>query len=92
LTLAYTYALILTTYSLLLVFGVRRGGRYRTQVLLMLSGGIIPVIGSLLLLYSGNLSTAFDPTAFANMATGVVFAVALFGSTISSTRECLATG
>ncbi|WP_049908589.1 MULTISPECIES: histidine kinase N-terminal 7TM domain-containing protein [Halorubrum] len=78
LTLAYIYALILTTYSLLLVFGVRRGGRYRTQVLLMLSGGIIPVIGSFLLLYSGDLSAAFDPTAFANTATGVVFAVALF--------------
>ncbi|MDB2244842.1 histidine kinase N-terminal 7TM domain-containing protein [Halorubrum ezzemoulense] len=79
LTLAYTYTLILTTYSLLLVFGIRRGGQYRTQVLLMLSGGIIPVIGSFLLLYSGNLSSAFDPTAFANTVTGVVFAVALFG-------------
>ncbi|KKF39222.1 chemotaxis protein CheY [Halorubrum saccharovorum] len=78
LTLAYIYTLIFITYVLIFIFGLRRGGRYRIQVLLMLSGGIIPVVGSFLLLYNGNLSTALDPTAFANTITGIVFAIALF--------------
>jgi len=78
LNFVYIYVLILATYVLILIYGVRRGGRYRSQVVLMLSGGLIPLVGSFLLLYNGNLSTALDPTAFANTTTGVVFAVALF--------------
>ncbi|MBO4247460.1 PAS domain S-box protein [Halomicrobium sp. IBSBa] len=77
-TFAYQYALILTTYVLIALVGINWRGRYRVQVILMLSGGIIPFVGTVILLYNGNPAAAWDPGAFANTITGIIFAVALF--------------
>ena len=76
--IAYTYVLVVVAYGLIAEVGFNRGGRYRTQVLLILSGGILPFVGSVILLLYGNPSAAWDPTAFASTITGIVVAVALF--------------
>ncbi|WP_158854864.1 histidine kinase N-terminal 7TM domain-containing protein [Halorhabdus sp. CUG00001] len=76
--IAYTYVLIVVTYGLIAEVGLNRGGRYRTQVLLILSGGAVPFVGSMILLLYGNPSAAWDPTAFASTITGIVVAIALF--------------
>ncbi|WP_324663380.1 histidine kinase N-terminal 7TM domain-containing protein [Haloarcula sediminis] len=78
LTFIYHFALAVATYILIALVGINRGGKYRTQVILMLIGGITPTIGAVALLSSRNLTAAWDPTAFAFTITGVVFAVALF--------------
>ncbi|SFG90056.1 PAS domain S-box-containing protein [Halopelagius inordinatus] len=78
LTIAYEYALILVTYALIALVGINRGGRYRVQVALMLTGGIVPLAGSMVLLDGGNPAAALDPAAFAYTITGIVFAIALF--------------
>lgn len=78
LTIAYEYALILVTYALIALVGINRGGRYRVQVVLMLTGGIVPLVGSMVLLDGGNPAAALDPAAFAYTITGIVFAIALF--------------
>lgn len=77
-TFAYVYGLIIITYALIAIVGINRGGRYRTQVILMLAGGTIPFGGTVILLYNDNPAAAWDPGAFAFTITGVVFAVALF--------------
>ena len=78
LNFVYQYTLILVTYILIAVVGIRRGGRYRRQVLLMLTGGIVPFVGSMILLGNRNPTSTQDPTAFAFTLTGIVFAIALF--------------
>ncbi len=78
LNFVYQYALILATYVLIALVGIRRSGRYRVQVGLMLLGGVIPLAASAILLSRGNPVATLDPTSFAFTITGGVFAVALF--------------
>jgi len=44
----------------------------------MLTGGIVPFVGSVVLLSGDNPTAALDPTAFSFTITGIVFAIALF--------------
>ena len=74
----YVYALAFLTYVLIAIVGINRGGKYRIQAVLMLIGGVLPLVGTWMLLYSGTLTTVWDPGAFAFTITGVVFAIALF--------------
>ncbi|AJF27142.1 histidine kinase N-terminal 7TM domain-containing protein [Haloarcula sp. KBTZ06] len=76
--LLYQYILIGTTYVIVGLFGLKRSGRYRTQATLMLLGGIIPLIASLVFVFGSDPMGSADPTAFAFTFTGVVFAIALF--------------
>jgi PAS domain S-box-containing protein len=78
LNIAYVYALASITYVLIALVGIKRGGRYRIQVVLMLAGGIIPLAASMALLSTTNLAAPYDPTAFSFTVTGIVFAIALF--------------
>lgn len=89
--IVYTYALIFVSYVIIALVGLRRHRRYRIQVGLMLLGGLIPLIASLLWVFSISplgsvtlfrtsvpLSGSVDPTPFAFTVTGVAFTVALF--------------
>ena len=78
LNIAYVYALASITYVLIALVGIKRGGRYRIQVVLMLAGGIVPLAASMALLSTTNLAAPYDPTAFSFTVTGIVFAIALF--------------
>ena len=78
LTYAYHFILILITYILLALVGINRTGKYRTQVILMLIGGVTPSAGAVIFLYSGDFTAAWDPIALAFAITGIVFAIALF--------------
>jgi len=78
LNFAYTYTLAAATYALLAFVGLKRGRKYRRQVAVMLAGGIIPLVASMVLLSGSNPAATWDPAAFAFTITGVIFAVALF--------------
>ena len=78
LTFAYHFTLVIITYMLLVLVGINRSRKYRIQVILMLIGGVTPSAGAVILLDSGDLTTAWDPIAFAFTITGIVFAIALF--------------
>jgi len=78
LNLLYQYSLIGTTYVIVALFGLRRSGRYRTQATLMLLGGIIPLIASVVFVFGSGPMGSADQTAFAFTFTGIVFAIALF--------------
>jgi PAS domain S-box-containing protein len=76
--LLYQYSLVGTTYVIVGLFGLKRSGRYRTQATLMLLGGIIPLIASLVFVFGSGPMGSADQTAFAFTFTGIVFAIALF--------------
>ncbi|MDQ2072270.1 histidine kinase N-terminal 7TM domain-containing protein [Haloarcula sp. NS06] len=76
--LLYQYTLIGTTYVIVGLFGLKRSGRYRTQATLMLLGGIIPMIASVVFIFGSGPMGSADPTAFSFTFTGIVFAIALF--------------
>ncbi|WP_280587261.1 histidine kinase N-terminal 7TM domain-containing protein [Halorubrum sp. Boch-26] len=91
LNIAYGYVLLFASYGLLALVGVRRHRRYRHQVALMLIGGIVPVVASLLFvtgvgpvgaadvsILGIDLRGLVDPTPFAFTVTGIIFALALF--------------
>lgn len=78
LTYIYHFILAIITYLLIALIGLRRSDKYRIQVILMLIGGIVPLVGATILLYLMGPTAAWDPTAFAFTITGIVFAVALF--------------
>ncbi|WP_135806595.1 histidine kinase N-terminal 7TM domain-containing protein [Halorussus marinus] len=91
LNLAYTYGMILASYFLLALVGIRRHRRYRVQVGLMLIGGLVPLVSSLLLVFGFAPLDALDlwmldvaprgsadPTSFAFTVSGIVFVIALF--------------
>lgn len=78
LTYTYHFILAIITYILIALIGIKRSGKYRIQVILMLIGGIVPLVGAMILLSNGNPTAAWDPTAFGFTITGIVFTVALF--------------
>ena len=76
--LLYQYTLVGTAYVIVGLFGLKRSGQYRTQATLILLGGIIPLIASLVFVFGSGPMGSADQTAFAFTVTGIVFAIALF--------------
>jgi PAS domain S-box-containing protein len=75
---AYSYLLILLGLIFLGLTIARSSALYRRQAIILMAGAVIPLMANVLFLFVLEQSFILDPTPFALMVTGIIFAVGLF--------------